>query len=722
MSERLQDIPASVSAVTGDQVDRLSTLADLQSQVSGLTFRAFGPIPAIGVRGFGNRPVAGVATNTAVGVFEDGVFVAPTLVTLINAVDTERVEVAKGPQSTLYGRSTYAGAINLVGNDPTHDFSGYIDGGYGGSSVYGENLYHVRGAISVPLGDTLSVRVFGLHEKRDGFTYDPVTGNRGFGYDRSVGRVRLLWEPSDTVTARLTGTILRDDDPQGSVHSGHIPAPLGQLALFADPFNPAAVNAVTLSHNVWTGIYPTPNSARTSGQEGTLDLRIQTPIGELASLTDYQHSKQELRLSLDLTRLAFATGDTPYEEDRASQEVRLSNKIGGLSYLAGIYILHVNSDQGGGKGVDLAHPFAAFGPGAQLYDLAHFKAIYQPVYTKTDAYAAFGQVGYDFTDRLNLTVGLRYSNDDISGTTGTFFYTTTNVLIPSTPITYRHATFDALTGSANLSYKLTPDVTFYGSYARGNSPGGLNTGGAALINYGEQNVDAFELGVKSRLFDRRLQLNVALFDNQYKKLQFSQNVFINGALTTLTTNTGNAHGRGVDLDAVGILSSNLRVGVQYTYVDSKLTSYVVPPLPAPQVDFTGIPLVRSPKHSVNGSVTFQHDLGPGKIELTAEETYSSSYINDYQGVPAGFAYPGIPGTLAPGITATQVLALYRTPGYALTNLNTSYSWKNWQISAYVRNLFNHQYIGGVVAFDTVTYPNEQPGEPRTYEASIRFKF
>ena len=290
------------------------------------------------------------------------------------------------------------------------------------------------------------------------------------------------------------------------------------------------------------------------------------------------------------------------------------------------------------------------------------------------------------------------------------------------PTTYRRVGFNSTTGNANLSYKIAPDVTAYASYARGDSPGGLNNGGAALITYGQQRVDAYELGLKSQLLSRHLQVNVALFDNEYQNLQIGQNIIINGALTTLIQNAGSGRGRGVDLDAVAVLSSAFRFGLQYTYVDSKLSRYIVPPPPAPQVDLTGVPLVRSPKHSLNGSFTYSQPIGPGQFRFTAEESYSSSYTNDYQGAPAGTTYLGIPGIIAPGTTTTQVIAVYRTPGYAVTNLNASYAIGPVEISAFVRNLFNHQYIASIVAFDAITYPNETPGEPRTFEVSAKFSF
>lgn len=734
VSERLQDIPASVSAVTGDRVAQMSSLADIQSLVSGVTFKTFGPIPTVGIRGFGNRTQAGNATNSTVGIFQDGVFVAPPLVALINRIDTQRIEVAKGPQSTLYGRSSFTGAINIVSNDPAKDFSGYLEVGYGTSSVHSEDLWSIRGAVSLPVSETLSVRVFGLREKRDGYTYDRVTGRRGGGYDRKAGRIRLLWEPSDFVTARLTGTIVRDNLPLAVVHSGRQTPPLGRNNLFGNPLSPAVRTALQFGTDVWDAIYVNPQSAKTRGEQATLDLRFQTPMGELASLTDYQHSNQDIHTNLDLTRLGYARGDTLFDEKRASQELRLSNQTGRFSYLAGLYYLHVEARQGGGKTPDLAHAFANFGPGSAFFDGLVVRpvptlpglpinALIQPAYTETDAFAAFGQIGFDITDQLNLTLGLRQSRDELRGPTATFLrVATTGALIPTAPRFFRRGNFNATTGSANLSYKIAPDVIAYGSYSRGNSPGGLNLGGAARVNFAPQEVDAFELGLKSKLLDRRLQLNIALFNNKYKDLQITQNVFINSALTPLVTNPADARGRGFDLDAVAVVSSHLRFGLQYTYADSKITRFTLAPAPAPQINFLGVPLVRSPKHSLNASATFSSDIGPGKFSFTAEESYTSSYTNDYQGAAAGTAFPGIPGVLAAGVTTSQVLALYRTPGYAVTNLNTSYSVNNWQLSAYVRNLFNKQYIAAVLAFDAVTYPQELPGEPRTLGASLKYSF
>ena len=714
IAEPMQEIPASIAAVTGDKIANMGTLADIQSLVSGVTFKTFGPIPTVGIRGFGNRTVNGNNANSTVGIFQDGVYVAPPLVIDASRIDTERVEVAKGPQDTLYGRASFTGAINIVSNDPASTLGGYVDAGYGGSSVHSEELWHARAAISIPIDDKLSVRFFGLREKRDGYTYDSDTGNRGDGYDRKIARVKFLWEPTDDITARLTGTVLTDNLPLGMDHTGRTPAPYGNNVFLADTVATATYTppVPTFGKNVWdaTGSYVVPPSGKTKGQQLTLDLRVQTGLGEIQSLTDTQHSTQDLYTSLDLTSANVAFGQGPFEERRWSEELRLSNKIGAVSYQFGAYYLLARNEQSGGNGPDLAHPSITLGPDAAVTrGPANITALFTPSTLKTAAHAVFGQVGYDFTKALNLTVGLRRGRDGLSGSTGSFAQTAFG-LVSQQAMTYRSEGFDSTTGSANLSYKFAPEVVGYVSYAKGDSPGGFNGGVLANDNFNPQKVDAYEMGLKSQMLDRHLQVNVALFDNQYKDLQITQNQIVNGQFASFISNAGDAHGRGLDLDATAVLSKDWRLGLQYTYVQSKITHYELAAHAVP-LDFTGVPLVRSPKDSVNGSVTYLQAIGAGKLSLTADESYTSSYTNDYQGVPANQM-----------LGTTQKLALYRTPGYATTNVNGSYGWGSWEVSGFVRNLFNRQYIASVLAFDATSYPEELPGEPRTYELSLKYKF
>jgi iron complex outermembrane receptor protein len=744
VEERLQDIPASVSAVAGAQLAQVKSLQDIQGMVPGLVMKTFGPLPSISLRGYGNRPQL-FGTNSSVGIYEDGVYLSPYLVALSTSLDVARIEVAKGPQSTLYGRSSLAGAINVVTPDPSQTPEGFAEVGYGGASGgSGENLYHAKLVLSGPLTDTLSGRLALVRMQRDGYVYDPVTRYRGLGYNRTGARLKLMWQPNDDLKVRLGVSIIHDDAPRGETLTDRVIPPLGNLpGTTPNPLNLAANQAILASFNgrsVWQSRFTQDQVGKINGQDGTLDIRYNTPFGELASLSNYQRTKSNLNSNADLVA-ASADVILVTDEERYSQEFRLSGKSGALSYLAGGYYLWSNFENGRpGATVDRTGALVVFKPGSAPYDLLNVYSQLAPGNVKTKAIAAFAQVGYDVTDKLNITAGIRESQDKISGVAANYFVLRNGALVTRLAPLQRRAKFKALTGSAIASYKVMPDVLVYASYGRGDSPGGLQgttvtLPAASLQNFRPQKVDAFEVGLKSQFLDRRVQLNVALFDNEYKDLQIvrNQNVQVPGTTTVvgqqLTVNAGQSHGRGVDADLLFVINSNWRANASYTYSDSKIDKYDLNPADPSLLDLTGISLYRAPKHTAAAGVTYSADLGEGQLSITADANYTSSYINDTGGFVRGVAYPGrpagaIPGqpAVAPGVTTSQVLFLARTKGYSLFNLSSSYTTGPWQVSAYVRNLLNKQYIAVVAAGDPANRVGGSPGEPRTFEVSLKRTF
>lgn len=747
VEERLQDIPASVSAVTGDQLAQVKSLSDIQGMVPGLVFKSYGAIPTISLRGYGNRPQL-FGGNTSVGIYEDGVFLSSYMVGLSTALDVARIEVAKGPQSTLYGRSSLAGAINVVTPDPSQTAEGFAEVGFGGASGgSGEDLWHAKLVLSGPLTDTLSGRLAIVRAQREGFMYDPVTRFRGMGYDRTGVRLKLMWEPSQDLKVRLGVSVVHDDAPRGEAITDRVIPPLGNSpGTTPSPLNLAANTAILASFTgrpVWQAKFDVEQVGKINGQDATLDIRYNTPWGEFASLSNYQHVKGALRSTADTVA---NSGDVYLltDEERFSQEFRLSGKSGALSYTVGGYYLWSNFNNGNyGATVDRASPLLVVKPGSALFDLLGVASNLAPSETETKAIAAFVQGGYDVTDKLNITVGLRESQDKIVGDAANYFVMRTGALVTRLAPLTRRAKFDALTGSAIASYKVMPGVLLYASFARGDSPGGLQGATvvsvpASLQNFKPQKVDAFEVGMKSQFLDRRLQLNVALFDNEYKNLQLVRSVAVPlpppapaGATTAqqLTVNAGDSYGRGVDGDVIFVLDSHWRASASYTYTESKITDYTINPNDPVQIDLTGVPLYRAPKHTASASITYRTDVGDGDLSVTLDGNYTSSYINDTGGFIRGTAYPGRPAgaitgqpAVPAGVTTSQVIFLGRTKGYGLLNLSGSYTLGPWQVSAYVRNLLNNDYVGTALSSDPGTRVNGVAGEPRTYEVSLRRSF
>jgi len=744
VEERLQDVPAVVTSVSGERLEEVKSLQDIQGLVPGLIFQTFGSTPLVGMRGQGNR----LGPNNILGIYEDGVFLAAPMVTLSTSLDVARVEVAKGPQSTLYGRATLAGAINVVSNDPTKDRQNSFEVAGGGSDAGGEQSWRSKLVLSGPLTDSLSGRLVAVRAERDGYVYDPVTKLRAMGYDRKAVKGKLLWEPTAKLAVRLSALWVNDNAPRGETFTTLTLPPLGWNINMADTSaaaKPLVDAARVFGDTVWQSHFVRPQRADIDGLSGTLDVRYQTPIGELAYLGSATHSKVFTTSTVDMTSLGVADVQATTRESRYSHELRLTGKTGRFSYLTGLYYLYASSATGTPDGdIDLSVPSIAFFYGSANYDLPSITAInpavsrngqYLPSQTKTRATAVFGQLGYDATDKLNFTIGARNGKDTFYGKTAAYLTTQTGVLTTLLAPFYRSADFTATTGSAVASYKITPDIMTYFSYARGNSPGGLNGGAsqaAASTPFDPQDVDAYELGLKSQWFDRRLQVNVALYDSKYKNLQLLQNRAIpvpGGApgqtiLQTVTTNAAESHARGMDLDAQVVLSSHWMLGLGYTYLDSKIDKYNVPAPSAGNLqplDFTGAQIVRTPENTGNLSATYTTRVGPGDLRLTAEAAFSSWYTNEYVGASPGTAYPGRPGVPA-GVTTSQVLWLVPTAGYTTFNLNGSYKFGPWQLTGIVRNVANKQYIASAAANLVFQVPNTVPGEPRTWELGLRRSF
>jgi iron complex outermembrane receptor protein len=602
----------------------------------------------------------------------------------------------------------------------------------------------MKGVLSGPLTETLGARLVVFRAKRDGYIYNPDNDFRSYGYDRYGAKLKFLWEPNDSLTARLSLQSVQDDAPRGEMYTDRLLPPLGWVIAAADTrpeAQPYVDSLRTFGDELWESNYTRQPHNKTYGKVATLDVRYDTGIGEFASLSNFTRTTNKV--------ISSSTGNLPFfghgysVDERWSQEFRLAGDAGPFSYLAGVYYLDSHTQGGdenpGPNGQNLTRPSSEFVFGSALFDQPSINNIdptrsvqyqYTPGYEDLQASAVFAQVGYDITDKLNLTAGLRWGRDEISGSVSQFLRTQSGTVTTVLAPFYRETEFDATTGNAVVSYKFTPEVMTYVSYARGNLPGGLNGGGtqaAASTPFKPQNADAYELGVKSTLLDGRMQLNIALFDNNYEDLQLNQNRFVplpNGAgsvLQSVVSNAASSYARGVEFDTAFALSSHWQASLGYTYLEHEIDKYVIPPGGQVNIDFTGASTPRTPKHSASASLTYENEIGPGQLSLTASGSYTSAYTNEWTGLPAGSPYPGRPGVPA-GVTTTQVLWLIETPGYTLWNLNGSYSIGSWQVGGYVRNIFNKEYVAAAGGPSPTTFPSTVPGEPRTFEVSLRYSF
>lgn len=689
-SESLQSIPGSVAAVTGQGLEDAGVhqLGDISKQVSGLAFVAVGGAqPLITMRGDYNRVGT---TEPGLGVFLDGVFTTRFTQFSQNPLDLARVELLKGPQSTLYGKNTVVGALNLVTADPTFKTEGYVEAGYG-RSAESENIWHVQGVVSAPLvEDKLAIRIAASHAERDGFLVNPANGIRALGYRDDTIRAKLLFTPASNLRIKLTASYDKRNAPRGDA----LQLRTGATIPFANTALALPLPAYTTDPRRWSAdVQP---YSRTESWYTTGQIDLDTPFGTLTSITNYQWSKLDQITDTDTTQYAIARQNLLDRDKAFSQELRLVGSKNGFTWLGGLYYLN---DQALGFGQRLQFlsqsANGAAGIALQSVDFG---------YTSKN-YSAFGQFGVDLTDKLNILGGLRYGEDHRSHPFNLFFLLNDGSVRPGAILNVeRLVNFSSVTGNVVATWKFDRNARIYASYSTGEKSGGFSSAAplaAALLPFDQQKIKAYEIGLKSELFDRRVRLNLAAYYNDISGLQVQRNLQFNGAQLNLTQNAGSAKASGVDVELVGQVTPHFKINVAYSYVDSKIKDYIF----TDTVTLHDLPIPRSPKHSGTVGVNYNTDLGSGKFDLGGNVVFRSGFSNDISFV-----------------AATSTVLTAPLPGYTIANLNGSYTWDRYQIRAFVNNLFDKHYAAAA----TIVAPTSDflltPGEPRTFEVSFRVSF
>ena len=635
-AERLSDAPVSVSALTGNQIRELglNSIDDFARQATGISFsQAFGrssdrPV----VRGQSNvlaNVQFGVETGAA--YFIDGIYYQGD----IQGFDPEaiaRIEIIKGPQSALYGRNTYAGAINYVTRDPSDTLT--INGR---ASAAGHDEYAVSAAVSGPIGDMIGFRLGGRYYTYGGEYTNQLTGKKVGDEETKSAYALITVEPSTNFRVRLRGQYQADDDGplaiflQGANSNNcrpgfrslryrqrNLPPPVPITP--GTTFQPAIAGISNNDNQYFCGeIKPQPNNVRLNtdpidtglfgvrdgtafdGIENTQWLAsgiMEWDIGGsgwvLSSLTGYRRNTNLFGTDSDHSEGFFFLFPSPNNLNPAfepafantnrdktwdvSQEVRLATPSGGRwRGLVGAYYFKQEFQT-----VDLT--FANPRRGEVLGSNGSAFSTIQDV-------AVFGLVGFDLTDRLTITGEARWAQE-----TKTIIERAAATSIFCAGQSGRAAQF-GFTGTCQgkgrwtgvdpritLDWKPNDDLLIYAVFAQGRKPGGFNgTGGLSagaltgenLVQYAPEKARGGELGAKLTALDRRLGLNVALFYNDLSSVQLTRAVppTVPGqAITSIVTNQGDAETKGFEFEMRLAASERLDLSASLSYVDARFTS------------------------------------------------------------------------------------------------------------------------------------------------------
>lgn len=710
-AENLQEVPVSVTAMTGAQLQnqRVGDVLALSGLAPGLQIKTDDNAanPRMFIRGIGVNDF-NPGTASAVGVYVDGVYVASPLAQLAGFYDLEQVEVLRGPQGTLYGRNTTGGAINVVTRKPTTTPGGDIAVEYGRF-----NAVNAQGGFGGPIaGDVLSFRISGLYDKNDGYTTNRLTGNKGNDANRWATRLALRYQPDDKLTADLSLSL--NQSRGGSIWT-YNRSLVAQTPEAAGDFDPSLGYAVckpafytsgqctnvlgyaNTSSNLYEGDYRFEGKDIVKLFGATASVSYDLGDMTLYSITGYQRAARDDWEDTDANPLQVISARYIALQETASQEFRLqSNGQGPTRWVTGLY--WAKDDLSNDSRYDVLGDLRAPTPDnpTGMDPAASIGVFGWPLTQKTRSWAVFGQLDHDLTSRLTFTAGLRYSVDDKS-----FHYVSDVDYGLLTLFTYDgDKTFKSLSGRLGLRYALTDDANLYATYNRGYKSGGFFTGQTTapedLGPYDDETVDAFEVGAKSEFLDRRLRLNAAAFYYDYQDLQV-YTVIQRGALSVqyfTNASAARVYGAEGEIEARPVRGLSLTLGA--ALLNAEYKDFV-----SVGQDYSGNRLPSAPKASVNGVVRYEHPLPVGDFAGQLDFTYRSKVFFD---------------------TANTERLSDKGRAYVNGQLGWKLDGGRYELGVWGKNLFDETNILDITAIEGLGFDVFSMGPPRTYGLYLRARY
>lgn len=629
--ESMQDIPVAVSALGESALEQsgFDGVQDLSYMVPSLQFGNLGPVAFLNIRGIGSADTF-AGSDPGVAMHLDGVYIGRPVGAIFNAFDTERVEVLRGPQGTLYGRNATGGSVNLITRKPDDEFGGEFE-----VTVGDYKLSRVRGMLNIPLSDTVRARVVAFNEDRDGYTANTFAGGTEANDLDNYGiRGHLSIDLSDTVNLLLSGTHV-DIGGVGSQQEQRDPYATGPLF----PPLPLPANVAFLTND--DGSIPVndqrpfvegKNSPESTDNQFTLlsaTLDMDFDNFSIKSITGYSESEFLTIQDGDSTTADNYLHIPEEQAEQFSQEIQIiSNGDSALRWIGGLYYFQEDAT----RITTLAGP--------RMDEALAFLTANVPGFTddvafrvggdiETTSVAVFGQATYDVSDQLAVTVGLRYTDDEKTAVNR-------NIQFGPQVITEALTESQEVTGKFAVDYQLTDDILVYGSFSRGYKSGGINQVSTDPLSaaYNPEFVDTIEIGYKSQLWDV-LQLNAAIHTSDYTDLQTS--AF--GASGPLGGNAGEASIEGVEIEWKWLVSESWSFDGSFAYTDGVyeqlLSSNPLFFIPNPPItDYSGNTLPRTPEISYNLGLTGEWDLADnGYLKARLEGSFTDEIFYEFTNIP-----------------------------------------------------------------------------------------
>ena len=708
--ESIQSVPISITAISAEALAQagVKDTRDLVNFAPNLAQQgSFARTsPSFFIRGIGSTQFNPNA-NSKVGVYLDDVYLASAAVHGSQISDVTSVEIARGPQGTLFGQNTTAGLVRMITARPEIG-AGLTTGASLTIGNYGQLDPEI--AVGFDTGSSSAARISVKHQAREGFQRN-LLNDRDEGEVDALGwRGQWLWQGSDAVSLRLLA--------HGSHDKSQL-VPYKQVGLI-DPESGDFCAAPRLggdctdffgyadTANFHQGRWDVPDQyaeVKSFGANATFDWKL--PAFTLTSVTAFEENESRVHEDTDASPEFVMTGNYYGKPRQISQELRLTSPQGALSWIAGAYYFNETTD------TSVGFPIPGFGPGGLSGISDALEGLGQVSSMDTSSYALFGNVDLVASERLKLSLGLRYTHEskdvdyaawlaDVSDVSNTLFFTGRQIAdraLVQTIDFHAKESWDDVSGRASLSYLFSDDVLGYVTISRGFNSGNYN--GGALSNQAEATIVdpetllSYEVGLKSEL-GGQLRLNVSAFYYDFT----DQQVFVlasgeEGVPVQQLSNAAASTLYGLELEAAWQPIDELVIQLGAGYTHSEFDKFSTPL----GEDLSGRTLPSAPETNVNAMAAYTMPSSVGAWVFAVDGKYQSQQYFSVNNDP-----------------------LLSQDAYTLANAHISWmsSSRHATVTAWVRNIADKDYLVG--AYDLASFGWNQwvVGEPRTYGITFEY--
>lgn len=581
--QSLQDVPISVVAVSGDEISAkgYGELNDITTALPNVTVNESALGDVLFIRGIGSG--ANIGFEQSVATFIDGVYFGRGLQSRNAFLDIERVEVLRGPQVAFFGNSAIGGALNIATRNPNEEFEGEF------TLAYEDGTDKVTSELTAggPLSETLGARIALRYLDQDGWQTNTTIDEKEPQEERFAGRMTFDWNPNDRLNVNLklhaekSDTVGRALQAVGCPPPNPAQTPSTYCLIYGDlPQADFSFDDERFGPGPG-GPFPTNKDFNNLDSHSAITT-INWHLGDytltsVTSYSEYEDHRSQSGASIAgpyLGTLLYNFEHVQEDFQQYSQELRITSSTNGhVEWMAGAYYQGIE--------LDVTNDFAAGPTATRLSN--HFQ--------EDESWSVFGSATWYINNDLRATLSLRYTEVDkevrrtqiIAQNAGNHDLAAAVPMDPTHPlhsmirddfgwtdgVLESDRSDDDLNPSIDVQYDLNDALMVYASYAQGFKAGGFDeqngTLDPAAMSFEPEEVDSYELGLKSAWFDRSMQLNAAIFRNEYDNLQVST---FDGVINFLVTNAASSVAQGLEVDLLWQMSETLRLSFQGAYLDA----------------------------------------------------------------------------------------------------------------------------------------------------------